>query len=94
MSTSLAGGNANRRKQTCRNCGNTVYVVTIDGVTLTTDPELVSVITHGGPPQKIHARALHDEITCQRRKLEREKREWKAAQRKREALDRFTKAGK
>jgi len=50
-------------KQTCRKCNRTVYVVTIEGARIETDPELLTVVPfETSPPTKIMARRSHSEM--------------------------------
>lgn len=50
------------RKSTCRKCNRTVCLVEIDGETVETDPELISVIAFDRTAEVTHARRLHREL--------------------------------
>lgn len=64
--TTLAGNGRGITKSTCAKCRRTVYVVVINSVKVTTDPELITVVQDGKTPAaKIFARRSHDE-NCER----------------------------
>jgi hypothetical protein len=74
--SALTGTAGSTRKETCRTCNCTVYVVTVDGKPVITDSELITVVPAGRSPrskartsERVTARRLHAE-SCERRARE------------------------
>lgn len=68
-------------RATCQTCGRTVHIVIIDGVRVTLDAEVITIVPYAGEPAKIPARRVHAEL-CLTYKSEREKKQARALMRR------------
>ncbi len=82
MSNVFVNSRAGAAKKTCDKCGRNTRVVTIAGVPIALDTELIAVVTtQARHPERINVHRVHGEL-CERYKLEAEKKAYALEQRK------------